>query len=119
MCICLDYVRLVTPNAISNAIPCVNPRNPENSQSNVVKREKKSSEEHLAGILGGAFVRAVGALKPIALAESTQRLLGNDVPTWHHHRGVLIGCLFLGNRADKDRVEQVGRWERDLNLRMG
>lgn len=29
MCICLDYVRLVTPNAISNAIPCVNPKSRE------------------------------------------------------------------------------------------
>jgi hypothetical protein len=65
-------------------------------------RRASSSEEHLSGVFHVAFVRAVGALEPAALAESLEGLFRNDVPARHHHRWVFISRLLLGNGTNKD-----------------
>lgn len=96
-----------------------NPKSPDVVKEREKERKNRSSQENLSGILRVALIRAVRTLESVALAEPTQRFLGYDVPTWHHHRRVLVGCLLLGNGADEDRMEEVGGWQRDLDLRVG
>ncbi len=63
-----------------------------------------------------ALPGTIRALEPTALAQLAQTLLRDHVPARHHHRRILVRRLLLGNRADKDGVEVVGRGQRDLDL---
>lgn len=56
------------------------------------------------------FARAVWAFEPVvALSESAQRVMSNNVTTGHHHRRIIIGGLLFRHRTDKNGVKVV-RW---------
>lgn len=62
------------------------------------------------------LIRTVRTLEPRVPAQVHERLLRDHVAAGHHHRRVPVGRLLLGDGADEDVVEAVGRRERDFDL---
>lgn len=54
--------------------------------------------------------------RPIGFAQLLQAVLGNDMPTSHHHRRILFCGLFLGDRTCENRVIAILRRQSYLNL---
>lgn len=68
-------------------------------------RYTSTLQENYPCILGVALARTIWAFEPVALAQTFQRVLRNDMSTRHHHGRVVVGRLFLGYWTDKDGME--------------
>lgn len=53
---------------------------------------------------------------PTAFAKTSQTFSGNYVPACHHHRRILIRCLFFADRACENAVKAQMRRKRYLDL---
>lgn len=52
----------------------------------------------------------------VIATQLLKTLLANDMAAVHHHRGIFLRGLLLGDRASKDRMEFGVVRQRDLNL---
>ena len=60
------------------------------------------SENDLACLPWVTLVWTIRTLESAALGMSAQALMRNDMSARHHHRRVLIRCLFFGYGTNKD-----------------
>ena len=72
--------------------------------------------EKLLCILQSTLTWAIWALESRPFAQSDQRFMCNDVPTWHHHRRIFVSGLLLRDGADEDGMEVICWRQWNFNL---
>ena len=75
----------------------------------------KASKDYLFGVPRMTLPRTVRTLESCPFAESLQRLLGDNMPTGHHHWWVKVRGLLFRHRTYENGVELVCGRQRNFH----